>query len=891
MVKIVMIISCILLIESSCHSQTKIFYVSTKGNDNNSGTLSKPFATIIGARNAIRKIIAKGLRTNIEVKIKGGSYYISEPVTFNEKDSGSNEFYITYEAYKNEKPVFYGGKPISGFKLAENGLWEASITDVAKGKWSFKELFVNGQRAIRARTPNTGYFYMKDVSQEVLGNTDMSNVTNAVQKILMFSKDYNLLKLNNNENINGATIVILNKWDVTRRQIKEIKNDEIVLAPGAPIKPWNPWQAFKTRYYIENLQSSLDSAGEWYLNKNGTLYYKPKITDDINSAEVIAPIINNFVIFKGDSLKNIYVKNIQLKGLSFKYSDYDLPDGNYEANQAAATLNATIVLNYSRNIILDSCEIANIGSYGVWMHNGCMNCEVTNSYFHDMGGGGIKIGSEKIPTNINNVSQENIITNNYIEKGGRIFQCAVGIWVGQSPNNVISHNDIGDFYYSGISVGWTWGYGPSLAHNNTIEYNKIHDIGEYVLDDLGGIYTLGESDGTKIENNVIRNVSCYSYGGYGIYADEGSSNLKIENNLVYNTVSGGFNQHYGENNIIVNNIFADGLKNQLQLVNAEKHLSLSFENNIVYFDKGTLFQGEWKNADVKINHNIYWSPIEKFNFDGMDFDEWKKMGRDDESIIENPQFININNFNFGFSSKNVINRINFNEFDYKNAGVLNNKWNLSNLNLDSTFSKNISATNSPNFYLNESFENSAIGARPRYAICSVENKGDSIFVTNRKAALGIKSLEIVDAPNLRKIFDPYFYYVPNYSNGNVYFSFDILIEKNSSLFCESRENQPGGATLIGPSFSISKNILHLSANNELELPIDQWIHISINFALRNTNNDNWSMTVSYQNNKIYHFNNLTYKDKNFKYLNWLGFSSMSNTRTKFYLDNIMLNLK
>ena len=260
------------------------------------------------------------------------------------------------------------------------------------------------------------------------------------------------------------------------------------------------------------------------------------------------------------------------------------------------------------------------------------------------------IGSTLLPESEADATSHNLVANCEIGDLGSLYHSAVGIWVGQSPDNRIIHNHIHDLYYSGISIGWTWGYGPALATNNLVAFNHIHHLGKKsdgdgpILSDMGGIYTLGMQPGTRVDNNLWHDMAGLQYGGWGIYFDEGSSSIVARSNVVYGTTHGGFHQHYGATNLVCNNVFAFARDHQIQRTRPEPHLSFTFVTNIVYFDQGVVLGGNWSNDQYRMDWNIYWDarPGAKngdTQFAGASQDQWRARGHDLHSAVADPLFV------------------------------------------------------------------------------------------------------------------------------------------------------------------------------------------------------------------------------------------------------------
>jgi parallel beta-helix repeat protein len=187
---------------------------------------------------------------------------------------------------------------------------------------------------------------------------------------------------------------------------------------------------------------------------------------------------------------------------------------------------------------------------------------------------------------------------------------------------------------------------------------------------MGGVYCLGESEGTTVSNNVIHHVYSFDYGGWGLYTDEGSTGIVMENNLVYECKNSGFHQHYGKENIIRNNIFVNNLKAQLQATRVEEHLSFTFTNNIVWFSSGDLLSSNWDKINLQSDYNCYRDTrTEDVRFKKMTFAEWQKSGKDVHSIIADPGFADPAANDFRIKNKMVLRKTGFKEFDYSKAGV------------------------------------------------------------------------------------------------------------------------------------------------------------------------------------------------------------------------------
>lgn len=603
----------------SLSTHAKDIYVSPAGNDSNEGSKKLPLKSISAAQKLAVVLLESGGEAEVIVWLAGGTYPISEPLTFKPIGSGSENTSLLFKAQKGESPVISGGAEITGWSKNPEGFWEAPLPDGIKEIENIRELFISGKRAIRARFPNEGYLHVKKSGEDRRTN-------------FFFEKgDFPIP-----QNLNGLELVFLHDWSISRIGIKEIDaaNNQLFTVDSIGAKSpafftidnWEP----NPRYFLENAREFLDAEYEWIFLKDHQKFML-KLPEGANPSDfqMTVPFSEGLISIIG--AENQSVKNIHFEGIAFQFSKWEIPEKGYCGVQAChfdprpssdgwAVVPAAISSVWAEDISFTGCSFKNFGGSGIWFGTGSKNCKIIDSELFDISGNGIMIG-EGQDRLVNGepwwksapgqVALGNSIENSKISQVGAQFYGAVGIWCGLTAETTIKNNEIFDLPYSGISVGWMWSPVPTPARQNNISGNHIYDIMN-ILSDGGGIYMLGLQPGSKILENRIHDVEVNAgkAESNGMFLDEGITDVVVERNLVYNIAKSPLRFHRATFNLVKENSFFCKDGNPPIRYNTTKEEDIQKVDNKVFSEGEPNYLEEleqaisrWEKQDKKRGHH------------------------------------------------------------------------------------------------------------------------------------------------------------------------------------------------------------------------------------------------------------------------------------------------
>jgi hypothetical protein len=456
---------------------------------------------------------------------------------------------------------------------------------------------------------------------------------------------------------------------------------------------WRKWRPGSVLVAFFNVRSAFNAPGEWFLDMTaGKVRYRPMPGEKVSQLEIVAarPGLSKLIEFRGDWRDKKYAKNISFENISFEYASAPMSKNAPQAvnhYQAASSSDGAITAEGVRNIKFLQCRVAHTGNYAVRFNSACMSNRLENCTFEDLGAGGVWMGADYRfvdkkseiprlvlkPTRLDSTAY-NLISNCTIRTVGRYNPEGTGVALTHCSDTKVIHCDIYDIMYTGISVGLVWGYSGSVSQRNEIAFNRIWDLGKGIMSDMGGIYMLGTSFGTTVHDNVVHDVHSYSYGGWGLYADEGSENIVFERNVCWNLTDGGFHQHFGTGCVVKNNIFF-GVEDKGVVRTSRAEVfgipsSLHIVNNIFMTDKAPLCAKGVRNVDGIWANNLWWDTRGENAaiFDGLTWRQWKDCGKETGGVFADPRFVDINAGDFRLHPDSPALKLGFKPFDASRAG-------------------------------------------------------------------------------------------------------------------------------------------------------------------------------------------------------------------------------
>ena len=494
------------------------------------------------------------------IRLHAGIYRLSQPVILRPEDSNTT-------IIGDEGTVLSGGVSISGWRR-QGKLWVADVPEWNGRPLEFRQLWVNGRKAIRARDVIDFEQMHRILSMDKVRETLYVPAT-AISKIL---------------HERHAEMVLHEMWCVANLRIKDIKvqGDSAAVTfhnPESHIHFMHPWPSpmvttngHNSAFYLTNAKSLLDQPGEWYLDtQQRKLYYMPRPDEDMQTAEVEAPALETLLRVEGTP--DAPVHDLCLQGITFRHATWMRPSlqghaplqaGMYmiEAYKIRPSLSrpngdhkldnqgwvgrpaAAVEVNGATEVSFEHCRFEHCASTALDYHRYVRDGHIDHCTFSDIGGTGILAGSfgpeaheahlPYLPSDMREICTNLTIVGNDIDDAANEDWGCIGIAAGYVRGIKILDNEISNVSYTGISMGWGWNQQTCAMADNLVRGNYIHHYARHMYD-TAGIYTLGAQPHTFIEENVVSDIYHPGYvhdpeHWFYLYTDEGSSYITVRNN-------------------------------------------------------------------------------------------------------------------------------------------------------------------------------------------------------------------------------------------------------------------------------------------------------------------------------------------------------------------------
>ncbi len=521
-----------------------------------------PDSSLTDAVRKAREMRRLGKAAEVTIHLAAGTYYLYEPLRLRPEDSG-----LTIEGHG---AVISGGIPLGGWK-SQHKLMVAEVPDFNGRPFDFRQMWVNGQKAVRARDVND-FEQMARIMTYDKRNQILWIPRKAAEKIL--KAPY-------------AEMVLHEMWCTSNLRIKSatVAGDSVAIRfhqPEAKLQFEHPWPSPMTPdtghpspFYLTNARELLDEPGEWYHDiREHKVYYMPQGNEELRvkreGTGAIVPVLETLVEVIGTSERP--VRHITFKGVTFSHTTWmrpsekghvplqagmylteayklrpqiDRPNNHKLDNQGwLGRADAAVELRWAEGCNFEQCRFEHLGGSGLDYVEGCRGGKTTRCTFTDIAMNGYVCGSfspEGLethlpyqPTDFRMVCTGQEITDcEFYNVTNEDWGC-VAIAAGYVSGINIEHNTIHDVSYTGISLGWGWNRDLVCMKDNKVHANLIYDYARHMYD-CAGIYTLGNQPGTQIWENVVYDIAKPSYvhdpnHWFYLYTDEGSSNITLRDN-------------------------------------------------------------------------------------------------------------------------------------------------------------------------------------------------------------------------------------------------------------------------------------------------------------------------------------------------------------------------